>query len=69
MNIYTNSSEFKFLEEKQMKKLLAILMALAMLFSFAACNKDKDEDERNWALRCARMAKWLCKPMSRDRKR
>ena len=31
--------------------------------------KDKDEDERNWALRCARMAKWLCKPMSRDRKR
>lgn len=31
--------------------------------------KDKDDDERNWALRCARMAKWLCKPMSRDRKR
>ena len=31
--------------------------------------KDKDEDERNWALRCARMAKWLCKPMSRGRKR
>ena len=31
--------------------------------------KDKDEDERNWAFRCARMAKWLCKPMSRGRKR
>ena len=31
--------------------------------------KYKDEDERNWALRCARMAKWLCKPMSRGRKR
>lgn len=31
--------------------------------------KDKDEDERNWALRCTRMAKWLCKPMSRGRKR
>lgn len=31
--------------------------------------KDKDEDERNWALRCAKMAKWLCKPMSRGRKR
>ena len=31
--------------------------------------KDKDEDERNWALRCARMAKWLCKPISRGRKR
>ena len=31
--------------------------------------KDKDEDERNWALRCARKAKWLCKPMSRGRKR
>ena len=31
--------------------------------------KDKDEDGRNWALRCARMAKWLCKPMSRGRKR
>ena len=31
--------------------------------------KDKDDDERNWALRCARMAKWLCKPMSRGRKR
>ena len=31
--------------------------------------KDNDEDERDWALRCARMAKWLCKPMSRSRKR
>ena len=31
--------------------------------------KDKDEDGRNWALRCARMAKWLCKPISRGRKR
>ena len=31
--------------------------------------KDKDEAERNWALRCARMAKWLCKPINRGRKR
>lgn len=27
--------------------------------------KDKDDDERNWAIRCARMAKWLCKPIKR----
>ncbi len=27
--------------------------------------KDKDEDEREWALRCAQHANWLCKPMSR----
>ena len=31
--------------------------------------KDKDEDERNWAIRCARMAKWLCKPTKRSRGR
>lgn len=27
--------------------------------------KDKDEDEREWARRCAQHANWLCKPMSR----
>lgn len=31
--------------------------------------KDKDDDERNWAVRCARMAKWLCKPIKRSRGR
>lgn len=31
--------------------------------------KDKDDDERNWAIRCARMAKWLCKPIKRSRGR
>ncbi len=31
--------------------------------------KDKDEDEHNWAIRCARMAKWLCKPTKRSRGR
>ncbi len=31
--------------------------------------KDKDEDERNWASRCARMAHWLCKPMKKRMKR
>ncbi len=31
--------------------------------------KDKDEDERNWARRCARMAHWMCKPMKRSYKR
>ena len=28
--------------------------------------KDKDEDERDWARRCAQHANWLCKPMSRS---
>lgn len=28
--------------------------------------KDKDEDEREWARRCAQRANWLCKPMSRS---
>ena len=28
--------------------------------------KDKDEDEREWARRCAQHANWLCKPMSRS---
>ena len=28
--------------------------------------KDKDEDEREWARRCAHHANWLCKPMSRS---
>ena len=27
--------------------------------------KDKDEDEREWARRCAQHANWLCKPMNR----
>lgn len=31
--------------------------------------KDKDDDERNWAIRCTRMAKWLCKPIKRNRSR
>ncbi len=31
--------------------------------------KDKDEDERNWARRCARMAHWMCRPMKRSYKR
>ena len=31
--------------------------------------KDKDDDERNWAIRCAKMAKWLCKPIKRSRGR
>jgi hypothetical protein len=31
--------------------------------------KDKDDDERNWAVRCAKMAKWLCKPIKRSRGR
>ena len=31
--------------------------------------KDKDDDERKWAIRCARMAKWLCKPIKRNRGR
>ena len=31
--------------------------------------KDKDEDEHNWAIRCAKMAKWLCKPIKRNRSR
>ena len=29
--------------------------------------KDKDEDEREWARRCAQHAKWLCKPIKRSR--
>lgn len=32
-------------------------------------DKDKDDDERNWAIRCTRMAKWLCKPIKRSRGR
>lgn len=31
--------------------------------------RDKDDDERNWAIRCARMAKWLCKPIKHGRGR
>lgn len=31
--------------------------------------KDKDEDERNWARHCARMAHWMCKPTKRSYKR
>ena len=29
--------------------------------------KDKDEDEREWAKRCAQHAKWLCKPIKRNK--
>lgn len=29
--------------------------------------KDKDEDEREWARRCAQHAKWLCKPVKRNK--
>ena len=29
--------------------------------------KDKDEDEREWARRCAGHAKWLCKPIKRSK--
>ena len=32
----------KNLEEEHMKKILAILMAIAMVFSFAACGTKKD---------------------------
>lgn len=31
--------------------------------------KDKDEDERDWARRCAKMAHWMCKPVKRSYKR
>ena len=27
--------------------------------------KDKDDDERDWARRCAQLANWLCKPIRR----
>lgn len=29
--------------------------------------KDKDEDEREWARRCAQLANWLCKPIRRHK--
>ena len=29
--------------------------------------KDKDEDERDWARRCAQLANWLCKPIRRHK--
>ena len=29
--------------------------------------KDKDEDEREWARRCAQHANWLCKPIKRSK--
>ena len=29
--------------------------------------KDKDEDERDWARRCAQHANWLCKPIRRHK--
>ena len=29
--------------------------------------KDKDEDEREWARRCAQHAKWLCNPIKRSK--
>lgn len=30
--------------------------------------KDKDEDEREWARRCAQHAKWLCQPIRRHKR-
>ena len=29
--------------------------------------KDKDDDEREWARRCAQLARWLCKPIRRNK--
>ena len=29
--------------------------------------KDKDEDERDWARRCAQLSNWLCKPIRRHK--
>ena len=29
--------------------------------------KDKDEDERDWARRCAQHASWLCKPIRKHK--
>lgn len=31
--------------------------------------RDKDEDDRDWARRCAMQANWLCKPIKRSRRR
>lgn len=31
--------------------------------------RSKDEDERDWARRCAMQANWLCKPIKRSRRR
>lgn len=31
--------------------------------------RNKDEDDRDWARRCAIQANWLCKPMKRNRRR
>lgn len=31
--------------------------------------RDKDDDDREWARRCAMQANWLCKPMRRSRRR
>lgn len=31
--------------------------------------RNKDEDDRDWARHCAIQAKWLCKPMKRNRRR
>lgn len=31
--------------------------------------RNKDDDDRDWARRCARQANWLCKPMRRNRRR
>lgn len=31
--------------------------------------REKDDDDRDWARRCARQANWLCKPMKRSRRR
>ena len=29
--------------------------------------KDKDDDERDWARRCAQLVNWLCKPIRRHK--
>lgn len=31
--------------------------------------RGKDEDDRDWARRCAMQANWLCKPIKRSRRR
>ncbi|WP_303153675.1 hypothetical protein [uncultured Prevotella sp.] len=31
--------------------------------------RNKDEDDRDWARRCAIRANWLCKPIKRSRRR
>ena len=37
--------------------------------SGSSWGRDKDEDDRDWARRCAMQANWLCKPIKRSRRR